>query len=85
MLSSDFEYQRVDVEGVTVNCAAAGSGPPMRQLGFAQLLGPGASLDAAVMEDFIRCFSDPRTIAGSCATFSSGYHRAHDPLGHAVP
>ncbi len=24
-----FEYQRVDVEGVTVNCAVAGSGPPL--------------------------------------------------------
>jgi len=35
------------------------------------LLGPGASLDAAVMEDYIRCFSDPRTIAGSCADYRS--------------
>ena len=35
------------------------------------LLGQGASLDAAVMEDYIRCFSDPRTIAGSCADYRS--------------
>jgi haloacetate dehalogenase len=35
------------------------------------LLGQGASLDAAVMEDYIRCFSDPRAIAGSCADYRS--------------
>ena len=35
------------------------------------LLGQGASLDAAVMEDYIRCFSDPATIAGSCADYRS--------------
>jgi haloacetate dehalogenase len=29
MLSSDFEYRRVEVEGVTVNCAVGGSGPPV--------------------------------------------------------
>jgi len=28
-LLSGFEYQRVEVEGVTVNCATAGSGPPV--------------------------------------------------------
>jgi haloacetate dehalogenase len=35
------------------------------------LLGQGASLDAAAMEDYIRCFSDPGTIAGSCADYRS--------------
>jgi haloacetate dehalogenase len=35
------------------------------------LLGPGASLDQAVMDDYVRCFSDPRTIAGSCADYRS--------------
>jgi haloacetate dehalogenase len=35
------------------------------------LLGQGASLDQAVMDDYIRCFSDPRTIAGSCADYRS--------------
>jgi haloacetate dehalogenase len=44
------------------------------------LLGPGASLDAEVMEDYIRCFSDPRTIAGSCADYRSaaGIDLVHD-------
>ncbi len=35
------------------------------------LLGQGASLDTAAMEDYIRCFSDPGTIAGSCADYRS--------------
>ena len=35
------------------------------------LLGQGASIDPAVMDDYIRCFSDPRTIAGSCADYRS--------------
>jgi haloacetate dehalogenase len=35
------------------------------------LLGPGASLEPAVMDDYIRCFSDPATIAGSCADYRS--------------
>jgi haloacetate dehalogenase len=35
------------------------------------LLGRGASIDAAAMEDYIRCFSDPGTIAGSCADYRS--------------
>jgi haloacetate dehalogenase len=33
------------------------------------LLGPGASIDPLVMEDYIRCFADPRTIVGSCADY----------------
>ena len=35
------------------------------------LLGQGASIDAAAIQDYIRCFSDPRTIAGSCADYRS--------------
>jgi haloacetate dehalogenase len=35
------------------------------------LLGRGASIDQAVMDDYIRCFSDPQTIAGSCADYRS--------------
>jgi len=35
------------------------------------LLGEGASIEPAVMDDYIRCFSDPRTIAGSCADYRS--------------
>jgi haloacetate dehalogenase len=29
MLSSEFEYRRVDVGGVTINCAVAGTGSPV--------------------------------------------------------
>jgi haloacetate dehalogenase len=44
------------------------------------LLGPGASLGQAVMDDYVRCFSDPRTIAGSCADYRSAasIDLAHD-------
>ena len=35
------------------------------------LLGRGASLDPAVMDDYIRCFRDPATIAGTCADYRS--------------
>ena len=35
------------------------------------LLGRGASIDKTVLDDYIRCFSDPRTIAGSCADYRS--------------
>jgi len=35
------------------------------------LLGPGASIEPAVMDDYIRCFRDPATIAGSCADYRS--------------
>jgi len=33
------------------------------------LLGEGASIEPEVMADYIRCFADPRTIAGSCADY----------------
>jgi haloacetate dehalogenase len=33
------------------------------------LLGPGASLEPEAMDDYIRCFTDPRTIAASCADY----------------
>jgi haloacetate dehalogenase len=36
---------------------------------MSQLLGEGASIEPEVMEDYIRCFRDPGTIAGSCADF----------------
>jgi haloacetate dehalogenase len=44
------------------------------------LLGKGASIEPAVMEDYIRCFSDPGTIAGSCADYRSAASTdlAHD-------
>jgi len=36
-----------------------------------QLLGEGASIEPAVMADYIRCFRDPATIAASCSDFRS--------------
>ena len=35
------------------------------------LLGKGASIEPAVMDEYIRCFSDPGTIVGSCADYRS--------------
>src|SRR5271169_840284 len=29
LLRSGFEYRRIDVDGITVNCAVGGSGPPL--------------------------------------------------------
>jgi haloacetate dehalogenase len=45
-----------------------------------QLLGDGKSIEPEVMEDYVRCFSDPGTIAGSCADFRSalGIDLVHD-------
>ena len=33
------------------------------------LLGAGARIEPDVMADYVRCFSDPGTIAGSCADY----------------
>jgi haloacetate dehalogenase len=61
---------------------ATGDGIPERMIagdpGFwvrgliRQLIGKGASLGPEVVEDYIRCFRDLGTIAGSCADFRSG-------------
>ena len=37
-----------------------------------QLLGEGKSIEPEVMEDYIRCFRDPGTVAASCADWRSG-------------
>jgi haloacetate dehalogenase len=60
---------------------AAGNGVPEHMIGAdpgywvrtltGQLLGQGASIEPEVMEDYIRCFRDPKTIAGTCADFRS--------------
>jgi haloacetate dehalogenase len=44
------------------------------------LLGAGASIEPEVMADYIRCFSDPATIAGSCADYRAapGLDLVHD-------
>ena len=36
------------------------------------LLGEGASIEPEVMEDYIRCFRDHGTVAGSCGDYRSG-------------
>jgi len=56
--------------GIPEHMIAADPGYWVRAL-TGQLLGPGASIEPAVMDDYARCFSDPGTIAGSCADFRS--------------
>jgi haloacetate dehalogenase len=50
------------------------------------LLGEGASIDPQVMADYIRCFGDPGTIAGSCADYRSaaGIDLVHDEESFAA-
>jgi haloacetate dehalogenase len=69
---------------------STGNGIPERLIGadpgywvrslIAPLLGEGASLDPEAMEDYIRCFRDPRTVAASCADYRSAVSTdlAHD-------
>jgi len=61
---------------------ATGNGIPERMIAddpgfwvrslFDQLVGKGTSIKPEVMQDYIRCFHDPGTVAGSCADFRSG-------------
>ncbi len=57
--------------GVPEHLIAADPGYWVRSF-IGPLLGDGASIDPDVMEDYARCFGDPRTIAGSCADYRSG-------------
>jgi haloacetate dehalogenase len=54
--------------GIPERLIAADPGFWVRSL-IAPLLGPGASIDPPVLEDYVRCFTDPRTIAASCADY----------------
>jgi len=54
--------------GVPEHLIAGDPGFWVRSL-IGPLLGPGASIEQPVMDDYIRCFADPRTIAGSCADY----------------
>jgi haloacetate dehalogenase len=57
--------------GVPEHMIAADPGYWIRSLA-GPLLGEGASIDPQVMADYVRCFGDPGTIAGSCADYRSG-------------
>jgi haloacetate dehalogenase len=74
---------------------AAGDGVPEHMIGAdpgywvrtltGQLLGRGAGIEPEVMEDYIRCFRDPKTVAGTCADFrSSGVDLAQDDEAFAA-
>jgi len=75
---------------------AAGHGLPAHTIGadpgywvrslIGPLLGAGASIDPEVMADYIRCFRDPRTIAGSCADYraAASTDLAHDDQSFAA-
>jgi len=75
--------------GVPEQLIAADPGFWIRSLA-GPLLGEGASIDPQVMADYIRCFGDPATIAGSCADYRSaaGVDLVHDEesfaAGHRV-
>jgi haloacetate dehalogenase len=61
---------------------AAGNGIPEHMIsadpGFwvraliGQLIGADASIEPEVMQEYIRCFRDPATVAGSCADYRAG-------------
>jgi haloacetate dehalogenase len=57
--------------GIPEHLIAADPGYWIRSF-ISPLLGEGASIEPEVMEDYIRCFRDPGTIAGSCADYRSG-------------
>jgi haloacetate dehalogenase len=54
--------------GIPEHMIGADPGYWVRSL-IAPLLGPDASIDPEVMADYIRCLTDPRTIAASCADY----------------
>jgi haloacetate dehalogenase len=56
--------------GIPEHMLAADPGFWLRSV-MGQLLGDGASIEPVVMADYIRCFRDPGTIAGSCADMRS--------------
>ena len=61
---------------------ATGAGIPERLLGnepefwiramIERLLAPGARIEPEVMAEYIRCYSDPTTIAATCADYRAG-------------
>jgi haloacetate dehalogenase len=59
-----FEYRRVDVEGVTINCAVRGSGPPLLLHGYPENhvmwrhVAPGLAEDRTVVVADLRGYGD---------------------------
>ncbi len=75
----------IAANGVPEHMIAADPGYWVRSL-TGPLLGEGASIDPEVMADYVRCFSDRRTIAGSCADYRSaaGIDLEHDEESFAA-
>src|SRR5579864_7366397 len=71
--------------GVPEHLIAADPGFWVRSL-IGPLLGPGASIEQRVMDDYIRCFADRGTIAGSCADYraAAGADLVHDDESFAA-
>jgi haloacetate dehalogenase len=71
--------------GIPERMIAADPGYGVRSF-ISPLLGEGATIDPEVMEDYVRCFRDPATIAGSCADYrsASGIDLAHDEQSFAA-
>lgn len=65
--------------GIPEHMIAADPGYWIRAL-MGQLIGEGAHIAPEVIDDYIRCFRDRKTVAGSCADFRSslGPDLAHD-------
>ena len=71
--------------GIPERMIAADPGYWVRSF-ISPLLGEGTTIDPEVMEDYVRCFRDPATIAGSCADYRSaaGIDLVHDEQSFAV-
>jgi haloacetate dehalogenase len=71
--------------GIPEHMIAADPGYWIRGL-MSQLIGEGARITPEVMDDYIRCFHDPGTVAGSCADFraSLGPDLVHDDENFAA-
>jgi haloacetate dehalogenase len=72
-------------DGIPEHMIAGDPGYWVRAL-TGQLLGRDGSIEPDVMEDYIRCFRDPGTIAASCADFRSGQSTdlVHDEESNAA-
>ena len=96
LLRSGFEYRRIDVEGIMINCAIGGSGPPLLMLhGYPENhlmwrhVAPGLARDHTVVLADLRGYGD----SGKPAPDADGnaYSKrlmARDQVGlmrHAVP